>query len=171
MSVEVIFTKQNELCHFGVKGQKWGVRRYQNKDGSLKPRAKKRIEKAEKYLGRKLQVSDGFSKDGSDITRKGLKNVKQWDEQEKRYKEVKKKGDPVYGYLRGLNLTYGTALSVKDIDRIIKKMKKNQSLDVMKEQEKMHRIKAGKKVVGNILVNCGTMTIATAATMYIANRR
>lgn len=31
-----------ELCHWGIKGQKWGVRRYQNKDGSLTPAGKKR---------------------------------------------------------------------------------------------------------------------------------
>ena len=32
----------NELRHHGVKGMKWGVRRYQNKDGSLTPAGKKR---------------------------------------------------------------------------------------------------------------------------------
>lgn len=31
-----------ELYHFGVKGMKWGVRRYQNKDGSLTEAGKKR---------------------------------------------------------------------------------------------------------------------------------
>jgi hypothetical protein len=31
-----------ELCHYGVKGMKWGVRRYQNSDGSLTPAGKKR---------------------------------------------------------------------------------------------------------------------------------
>lgn len=32
----------NELMHFNIKGAKWGVRRYQNKDGSLTPAGKLR---------------------------------------------------------------------------------------------------------------------------------
>ena len=28
------------LCHWGIKGQKWGVRRYQNRDGTLTPAGK-----------------------------------------------------------------------------------------------------------------------------------
>ena len=35
----------DELYHHGVKGQKWGVRRYQNSDGSLTPAGKKRVQK------------------------------------------------------------------------------------------------------------------------------
>lgn len=31
-----------ELYHHGIKGMKWGVRRYQNSDGSLTPAGKKR---------------------------------------------------------------------------------------------------------------------------------
>ena len=33
------------LYHSGIKGMKWGVRRYQNKDGSLTPAGKKRYDR------------------------------------------------------------------------------------------------------------------------------
>ena len=33
---------ENELMHYGVLGQKWGVRRYQNPDGTLTAEGKKR---------------------------------------------------------------------------------------------------------------------------------
>jgi len=35
----------NELYHHGIKGMKWGVRRYQNYDGSLTPAGQKRYER------------------------------------------------------------------------------------------------------------------------------
>lgn len=36
---------KNELCHFGIKGQRWGVRRYQNEDGTLTAEGKERYNK------------------------------------------------------------------------------------------------------------------------------
>ena len=36
------YNHTDELYHHGVKGQRWGIRRYQNPDGSLTPAGKKR---------------------------------------------------------------------------------------------------------------------------------
>lgn len=33
----------NELMHWGILGMRWGIRRYQNKDGSLTPEGKRRL--------------------------------------------------------------------------------------------------------------------------------
>lgn len=43
---------ETELCHYGIKGQKWGVRRYQNPDGTLTAKGKKRKAKYEDDLDR-----------------------------------------------------------------------------------------------------------------------
>lgn len=31
----------DDIYHYGIKGQRWGIRRYQNKDGSLTAAGKK----------------------------------------------------------------------------------------------------------------------------------
>ena len=39
----------DEIKHHGIKGQKWGVRRYQNEDGSLTNAGKKRYGTQENF--------------------------------------------------------------------------------------------------------------------------
>lgn len=43
-----ILTSDGELYHYGIKGQKWGVRRFQNPDGSLTNTGKKRYSKLDR---------------------------------------------------------------------------------------------------------------------------
>ena len=68
------FIKDDDLYHWGIKGMKWGVRRYQNKDGSLTEAGKKRL---------RNEVEDSYAKSSNMqefgntlISQKGIRN---WD--------------------------------------------------------------------------------------------
>lgn len=63
-----------ELKHHGIKGMKWGVRRFQNADGSLTPAGKKRYDSKE-----------NFEKQYPEDVKKNLKTAKSSVDKGKKY--------------------------------------------------------------------------------------
>lgn len=66
---------ENELYHHGVKGQRWGIRRFQNKDGSLTRLGQKRADSAQKKAAKAEQKKAKQAARAAKIAQ-GKENVK-----------------------------------------------------------------------------------------------
>lgn len=60
--MEYNYKSSDALYHHGTKGMKWGIRRYQNKDGSLTPAGKKRRAAEESKLKERERIIKGQEK-------------------------------------------------------------------------------------------------------------
>ena len=85
-----------ELCHWGIKGMKWGVRRYQNKDGTLTAAGKKRYDAD--------AAANAKRKEKNRLSESELKDPKRWvKEDTERTKRVVDTGNQMTGNLKTLN--------------------------------------------------------------------
>ena len=77
-------SENDYLQHFGIPGMKWGVRRYQNEDGTLTPAGKARYREAKKDADEYARAKMYYG-EGAGTRRKLIKN-----------KVAEKSKDPAY---------------------------------------------------------------------------
>lgn len=79
----------NYISHHGIKGQKWGIRRFQNEDGSLTEAGKKRLERKDKQWAKRNQnriTNSVYKKSKKEISKYQRKVLdKQYSSNGKRY--------------------------------------------------------------------------------------
>lgn len=66
-------TEYDYLSHHGILGQKWGVRRYQNSDGTLTDLGKKRYRKDLEKFDKMVRKSDAAMQKANDKKAKAFK--------------------------------------------------------------------------------------------------
>ena len=100
---------ENDIYHFGIKGMKWGVRRYQNRDGTLTAAGKKRNTDATKVSGRKLKKqaikSKVFSSENS-ATGKKVASIRSELDKTKEGKAFKNVSDSIQNIQSAFNKAY-----------------------------------------------------------------
>lgn len=99
-----------ELYHYGVLGMKWGVRRYQNKDGSLTAKGKKRYSSDSSNDGQKENTKPkkkSISEMSDEELSKAIKRL----EIEKRYRDLTKES-------RQSEISKGRAFANRVIEKI-----------------------------------------------------
>ena len=85
----------NELMHHGILGMKWGVRRYQNKDGSLTSVGKRRVQMGEigKTSDSAVSSASSHKRSVKEMSDSELRDKISRLELEKRYKDLSKSSE------------------------------------------------------------------------------
>lgn len=145
----------NELVHWGVKGMRWGVRRYQNKDGTLTAAGKQREKQAAKQRSEKLNnarttetkrktklTNDSLSP--KKMTEKELRDRIARLELEKRYTDLAREQHPA--------MTKGRRFVDKLFDSTLDKVAENAMADVAAQAVKVLITKGVNKAFGDEVV-------------------
>lgn len=134
------------LAHHGIKGQKWGVRRYQNQDGTLTPEGMRRYDIAGNLLG-------GNNKHVTNADSYNLLRDTSYGMMKKDYKHGIKQG----GNRRELRKDY--KIAKKSVDAQMRKVYGNEMADAA---DKKYRRDKAASIAGTSVLALGTLATAAA---------
>lgn len=171
--------KLNNLQHHGIKGQKWGVRRFQNKDGSLTNAGKKRYNDNSDYTYGKdhgtKQIKVTRSSNISNVSKSEAKKPKASD-YESASKKAKNIGDIVdtakkikkdsetKSYEKELRSKL-SQMSDKDLQQAVNRLNMEERYTQVMKQRK--QLEAGKDKVDAFLEAAGSAAAGAATALAI----
>lgn len=170
---QVMVVEKDSLCHYGVLGMKWGVRRYQNKDGSLTPEGQKHYGGGEKTLSLRIGSKSSRQARKDAVVKKkrqkeaakakeAAEKAKQTEaDKEKLKADIIAKGD----YKRALDNI--EMFSNADLKTLVDRRTQMNSLDAFKVREKS-KIRRGAEKTTEILNTIGNLGSASAKVYNVA---
>lgn len=138
---------ENELMHWGIKGMKWGVRRYQNKDGSLTPAGRKRYDKEMAKL-----------KEEEKIAKNKLKTQAKLNKLDEKRKEVEalKSGKPIAKKTQQPSKPSVKDMSDEELRQTVNRLLMEQQYAKLNPQQVSAGQKFVKKVMNDVVAPAAT---------------
>lgn len=152
----------NELYHWGIKGQRWGVRRFQNPDGSLTPAGRKRYLNESGLMTRRGRKASSKSEDiKATIKNEQMRNSPYSDYKKAGFKDTTPDLQRVSNVKKEIKIgdrdvTVGTTLksgsesnvTVAEMNRFVKNISANDSYIYSQIQNNVNRFDVGTTAAG-----------------------
>lgn len=159
------------LSHYGIKGMKWGVRRYQNKDGSLTLAGKIRAKRLQNAIdANDRDVADlkkyGYTAEAKAVKAVGDRNRQKLAELYERGKSINDMSDAEEKKTRKADVKNRRIMSDSEIKKRIERLKLEREYKSLVDSD----ISRGKKFVSEVISDSGkkVLTIAAAGTIAYA---
>ena len=154
----------NELYHYGVLGMRWGVRRYQNKDGSLTKAGQKRYNKEMAKVREKNKALNNSIKTKAKLEKLDSKK-KELKEKEKSFKNGKSASDMVKKDEASTKSKRISDMSDDELRAMVNRMmlEKN-SMDLQRQISSLNaqNVSTGRKIVNTVMKDVVTPALKDA---------